>query len=47
MVKDCFGMAVAANVDDIQPDHLPVILIVFKSKGQVDVRNIIQGMNIH
>lgn len=43
MVKDCFGMAVAANVDDIQPDHLPVILIVFKSKGQVDVRNIIQG----
>ena len=46
MVKDCFGMAVAANVDDIQPDHLPVILIVFKSKGQVDVRNIIQGMKL-
>ena len=43
MVGECFGQAVAANVDDIKPDHLPVILIVFKAKGQTDVRNIIQG----
>ena len=43
MVKECFGLAVAKNVDDIKPDHLPVILIVYKSKGQVEVRNIIQG----
>ena len=43
MVRDCFGIAVAKNVDDIKPDHLPVILIVYKAKGQVEVRNIIQG----
>lgn len=43
MVRDSFGAPVANNVDDIKPDHLPVILIVFKSKGQMDVRNIIQG----
>jgi hypothetical protein len=43
MVRDCFGLPVAKNVDDIKPDSLPVILIVFKAKGQMDVRNIIQG----
>ena len=43
MVKESFGISVASNVDDISPDHLPVILIVFKSKGSVDVRDIIQG----
>ena len=48
MVKECFGIAVARNVDDIKPDHLPVILIVYKAKGSVDVRNIIQGaMSFH
>lgn len=47
MVKECFGLAVAKNVDDIKPDHLPVILIVYKSKGQVEVRNIIQGTESH
>ena len=43
MVRECFGSMVAENVDDIKPDHLPVILIVFKAKGQMNVRNIIQG----
>ena len=32
-----------ARVDDIHSDHLPVILIVFKVQGSVNVRNIIQG----
>ena len=44
MISECFGQMARANVDDIHSDHLPVILIVFKIQGSVNVRNIIQGM---
>ena len=44
MVRESFGTSIATHVDDIKPDHLPVILIVYKSKGQIDVRDIIQGL---
>ena len=43
MIAECFGPMARARVDDIHSDHLPVILIVSKIQGSVDVRNIIQG----
>ena len=44
MIGDCFGPMARARVNDIHSDHLPVILIVSKVQGSVDVRNIIQGL---
>jgi hypothetical protein len=43
MIADCFGPVARARVNDIHSDHLPVILLVSKVQGAVDVRNIIQG----
>ena len=43
MVEESFGKSAKGNVDEIQADHLPCILIVYKMKGGVDIRNIIQG----
>lgn len=43
MVRECFGVAAASNIDDIKPDHLPAILIVSKTGSSVEVKNIIQG----
>jgi hypothetical protein len=43
MIGECFGQMARARVNDIHSDHLPVILIVSKVQGSVDVRNIIQG----
>ena len=45
MIADCFGPMARARVNDIHSDSLPVILIVSKVHGNVDVRNIIQGWN--
>jgi len=44
MVRESFGNDAARNVMSVEPDNLPIILIVFKSKGQVEVRNAIQGV---
>ena len=46
MVEDSFGKSAKGNVDEIRADHLPCILIVYKMKGSVDIRNIIQGMAV-
>jgi len=46
MVRESFGVDAARNVMSVEPDNLPIILIVFKSKGKVEVRNVIQGMYI-
>ena len=43
MVEESFGKSAKGNVDEIRADHLPCILIVYKMKGGVDIRNIIQG----
>ena len=43
MVEESFGKSAKGNVDEIRADHLPCILIVYKMKGAVDIRNIIQG----
>ena len=43
MVEESFGKSAKGNVDEIRADHLPCILIVYKVKGTVDIRNIIQG----
>ena len=43
MVEESFGKSAKGNVDEIRADHLPCILIVYKMKGVVDIRNIIQG----
>ena len=43
MVEESFGKSAKGNVDKIRADHLPCILIVYKMKGGVDIRNIIQG----
>ena len=44
MVEENFGNKSAkGNVDEIRVDHLSCILIVYKMKGGVDIRNIIQG----
>lgn len=47
MVKESFGSSIATNVDAVKPDSLPVILIVYKSKGQIDVGDVIQGISSH
>ena len=44
MVRESFGADAARNVMAVEPDNLPIILIVFKSKGKVEVRNVIQGL---
>ena len=43
MVEECFGSSAKANVDEIRADHLPVILLAYKEKGSVGIKNIIQG----
>ena len=43
MVEESFGKSAKGNVDEIRADHLPCILIVYKVKGAVDIRNIVQG----
>lgn len=47
MVRESFGTDAARNVMSVEPDNLPIILIVFKSKGKVEVRNVIQGLSLH
>ena len=47
MVEESFGKSAKGNVDEIRADHLPCILIVYKIKGAVDIRNIVQGMELH
>ena len=46
MVRESFGADAARNVMAVEPDNLPIILIVFKSKGKVEVRNVIQGVSL-
>lgn len=43
MIGDSFGALARARVNDIHSDNLPVILIVSKVQGSVDVRAIIHG----
>ena len=43
MVRESFGNDAARSVMAVDPNNLPIMLIVFKSKGQVEVRNVIQG----
>ena len=44
MVRESFGNDAARSVMAVDPNNLPIMLIVFKSKGQVEVRNVIQGV---
>ena len=44
MVRESFGADAARNVMAVEPDNLPIILIVFKSKGKVEVHNFIRGL---
>jgi hypothetical protein len=43
MVEECFGLSAKASVDMIRADHLPVIILAYKEKGSVGIKNIIQG----
>lgn len=43
MVQECFGNVAKASVDEIKAESLPAILIVYKAKGSIDIRNVIQG----
>ena len=43
MVKSAFGEEIAESVESVKSDNLPVILIVCKMDGKVEVQNIIQG----
>ena len=43
MVKAAFGEEIAESVESVKSDNLPVILIVCKMDGKVEVQNIIQG----
>ena len=45
MVEECFGPTAKSSVGNIQADHLPAILIIFKVKGAADIRQIIQGIH--
>ncbi len=44
MVKDCFGIVAKSSVEEVRAEQLPAILLVYKMKGSLDIRNIIQGM---
>ena len=43
MVEQSFGAAAKTSVDTIRADYLPVILLAYKERGSVAIRNIIQG----
>ena len=43
MVRASFGNTAATSVDDVKPDHLPLVLIVCKQKGGYNVYNILHG----
>ena len=43
MVKDSFGDDVASSVENVKSDHPPLILVVCKVGGKLEVQNIIQG----
>ena len=43
MVKGAFGEEIAESVESVKSDNLPVMLIVCKMDGKVEVQNIIQG----
>ena len=43
MVKESFGEQTASSVESVKSDHLPVILLVCKVGGKLEVQNIIQG----
>ncbi len=44
MVEECFGVLAKSSVDEIRADSLPVILIAYKEKGSLGIKNIIQGI---
>ena len=46
MVRGSFGNTAAASVDDVKPDHLPLVLIVCKQKGGYNVYNILHGTTL-
>ncbi len=33
-----------ASVDGVSPEQLPAILLAYKTKGTLNIRNIVQGM---
>ena len=43
MVRGSFGNTAAASVDEVKPDHLPLVLIVCKQKGGYNVYTILHG----
>ena len=43
MVRDCFGSLAKTSVDEIRAESLPVMLIVVKMKGKLEIKNIVQG----
>lgn len=47
MVEECFGKVAKSEVDEIQADHLPAILIAYKVKGSTEIKNIIQGKSLY
>ena len=46
MVDECFGVSGKTQVNEIEEQHLPVILITFKEKGSVSIKTVIQGILI-
>ena len=44
MVHRCFGSMAKTGVADIKAESLPVMLIVVKLKGSLEIKNIIQGV---
>ena len=43
MVRECFGSLAKTSVDEIRAESLPVMLIVVKTKGILEIKNIVQG----
>ena len=43
MVEECFGASAKAQVNEIDENRLPVILIAYKEKGSIGIKSVVQG----
>ena len=43
MISEYFGGVVSETVDKFEPDQLPILLIIVKSRSGLDVFSVLQG----
>ena len=43
MIDECFGANGKTQVNEIEADQLPVILLAYKEKGSIGIKQVVQG----